>query len=98
MGEAFRPVTDGGDGGEHPRGAQVTQPDSSLKQVSSSAALPKRPNGVAERFRQFEVILVLTDEQPYRLAGGFDPGGDFAVLALELGGFAGAICDNQRRV
>jgi len=41
---------------------------------------------------------VLAHQQPHLLAGGFDRSGKFAVLALELGGLAGAVRDNQRRV
>jgi DNA helicase-2/ATP-dependent DNA helicase PcrA len=41
------------------------------------------------------VVVVLSGEQPHRLASGFDRAGEFAVLALELGRLAGALRDNR---
>src|SRR5579862_3042392 len=52
--------------------------------------------GVGQGFGQFEVVVVLADEEPRRLPGG-GGGGEFAVLALEFGGLAGAVGDNERR-
>jgi hypothetical protein len=44
------------------------------------------------------VVVVLSNKQLHRISGGFDRGGKFAVLALELRGLAGAVRDNKRRV
>ena len=44
------------------------------------------------------MVVLLAHQQLHRLAGGFDRGGKFAVLALELRGLAGAVGDDQRRV
>jgi hypothetical protein len=44
------------------------------------------------------MVVVLADQKPRLLAGGFDRSGEFAVLALEFGGFAAAMGDDQRRV
>jgi class 3 adenylate cyclase len=52
--------------------------------------------GQTRGLRQFKMVVVLADQQLHLLAGGFDLSGKFAVLALELGGLAGAVCDNQR--
>jgi hypothetical protein len=41
---------------------------------------------------------VLGDQQPHLLTGVFDRSGKLAVLALKLGGLAGAVRDNKRRV
>ena len=55
---------------------------------------PQETVWIAEGIRQFEVVVVLADQQPYLLAGGFDRSGEFAVLALEFGGLAGAVGDD----
>ena len=59
---------------------------------------PQEAVWIAEGLRQFEVVVVLADEQPHLLTGVFDRSGKFAVLALKLGGLASAVRDNYRRV
>src|SRR5262245_10835987 len=54
--------------------------------------------GVAESLGQFKMVVVLADEEPHPLAGGLDHGGEFSVLALEFGGLAGAVGDDQLRL
>jgi hypothetical protein len=56
------------------------------------------PIVVAEGLWQFEVVVVRADQQPHRLASGFDGSDEFAGLAPEFGGLAGSICGDQRRL
>jgi hypothetical protein len=58
---------------------------------------PQETVWIAERLRQFEMVVVLAYQEPHLLADSFDCGGEFAVLALVLGGFTGAVGDDQRR-
>ena len=73
-------------------------PNSRCQAHQVERGTPQETVRVAERLRQFEVVVVLSYKQPHLLAGGFDRNGKFAVLALKLGGLAGAVCDNRRRV
>ena len=59
---------------------------------------PEKTVWIAERLRQFEMVVMLADQQPHLLAGSFDRRSEFAVLTLELGGLTGAVSDDQRRV
>src|SRR6202022_5096005 len=57
---------------------------------SQTHQLERRPSeeavGVAEGFGQFEMVIVLADQEPNLLAGVFNRGGEFAVLARKFGG------------
>src|ERR1700746_1077262 len=75
-----------------------SSPDSRMQAHQVECGAPQETVWIAEGLRQFEMVVVLADQQPHLLAGGFDFSGEFAVLALELGGLAGAVCDYQRRV
>jgi hypothetical protein len=44
------------------------------------------------------MVVVLADQQLHLLTGVFDRSGKFAVLTLKLGGLAGPVRDNYRRV
>jgi hypothetical protein len=59
---------------------------------------PQEAVWIAEGLRQFEMVVVLADQQPHLLTSIFDRSGKFAVLALKLGGLAGAVRNNQRRL
>jgi hypothetical protein len=47
---------------------------------------------------QFEMVVVFGDQQLHLLTGVFDRSGKLAVLTLKLGGLAGAVRNNYRRV
>src|SRR6185369_13696301 len=54
--------------------------------------------GIAERFLHLKMIEPFAHNQFDRFTGGFNRGGEVAVLALELRRLLGAIGDNDRRV
>jgi hypothetical protein len=69
-----------------------------LGQYQVERGPPHQTVWIAEGLRQFKVVVVLSNKQLHRIFGGFDRGGKFAVLALELRGLAGAVRDNKGRV
>src|SRR5438876_10877214 len=55
----------------------------------------EQPIGAAQRLRQFEMAVMLANDQLGRFAGGLDRGGEVACLALKLWRLVGPVSDDQ---